>query len=158
MFPLKDRYKKYPNYLRSCIEFMLAMPNSLFNFLTNYRIHQENIYKIFVMFLIPQFSWVVQSCLTLQPHGLQHARLPCLHQLLELVQLLSIQSVMPSIHLILCCPLLLLPSIFRSIRVFASESVLHIRWPKYWGFSFSIGPPNEYLVLISFRIDWLISL
>ena len=77
MFPLKDRYKKYPNYLRSCIEFMLAMPNSLFNFLTNYRIHQENIYKIFVMFLIPQFSWVVQSCLTLQPHGLQHARLPC---------------------------------------------------------------------------------
>ena len=61
---------------------------------------------------------------------------------------------MPSNHLILCCPLLLLPSIFPSIRVFSSESVLHIRWPKYWSFSFSISPSNEYSGLISFRIDW----
>ena len=61
---------------------------------------------------------------------------------------------MPSNHLILCCPLLLLPSVFPSIRVFSSESVLRIRWPKYWGFSFSIGPSNEYSGLISFRIDW----
>ena len=62
---------------------------------------------------------------------------------------------MPSSHLILCCPLLLLPSIFPSVRVFSSESVLHIRWPKYWSFSFSISPSNEYSGLISFRVDWL---
>ena len=61
---------------------------------------------------------------------------------------------MPSNHLILCCPLLFLPSIFSSIRVFSNESVLHIRWPKYWSFSFSISPSNEYSGLISFRIDW----
>ena len=68
---------------------------------------------------------------------------------------MSIESVMPSNHLILCCPLLFLPSIFLSIRVFSNESALHIRWPKYWSFSFSINPSNEYLVLISFRMDWL---
>ena len=67
----------------------------------------------------------------------------------------SIKSVMPSNHLILCHPLLLLPSIFPSIRVFSNESVLHIRWPKYWSFSFSISPSNEYSGLISFRMDWL---
>ena len=68
---------------------------------------------------------------------------------------MSIESVMPSNHLILCCALLLLPSIFPSIRIFSNESVLHIRWPKYWSFSFSISPFNEYSGLISFRIDWL---
>ena len=62
---------------------------------------------------------------------------------------------MPSNHLIICCPLLLLPSIFPSIRVFSNESTLHIRWPKYWSFSFSISPSNEYSALISFRMDWL---
>ena len=67
---------------------------------------------------------------------------------------MSIESVMPSNHLILCHPLLLLPSIFSSIRVFSSESILCIRWPKYWGFSFSISPSNEYSGLISFRMDW----
>ena len=67
---------------------------------------------------------------------------------------MSIESVMPSNHLILCCPLLLLPSIFPSIRVFSNESVLHIMWPKYWTFIFSINPSNEYSGLISFRIDW----
>ena len=72
----------------------------------------------------------------------------------SLLKLKSIESVMPSNHLILCCPLLLLPSIFPSIRVFSNESVLHIRWPKYWSFSFSIGPSNEYSGLISFRMDW----
>ena len=71
------------------------------------------------------------------------------------LQLMSIESVMPSSHLILCRPLLLLPSIFPSIRVFSNESVLHIRWPKYWSFSFSISPSNEYSGLISFRMDWL---
>ena len=68
---------------------------------------------------------------------------------------MSIVSVIPSNHLILCCPLLLLPSVFPSISVFSSESVLHIRWPKYWSFSFSTSPSNEYSELISFRIDWL---
>ena len=73
----------------------------------------------------------------------------------SLLKLLSIELVMPSNHLILCCLLLLLPSIFPSIRVFSSESVLHIRWPNYWSFSFCISPSNEYSGLISFRIDWL---
>ena len=72
----------------------------------------------------------------------------------SLLNLMSIESVMPSNHLILCPPLLLLPSIFPSIRVFSNESVLHIRWPKYWSFSFSISPSNDYSGLISFRIDW----
>ena len=72
----------------------------------------------------------------------------------SLLKLMSIALVMPSNNLILCCPLLL-PSIFPSIRVFSNESIIHIRWPKYWNFSFSISPSNEYSGLISFRIDWL---
>ena len=68
---------------------------------------------------------------------------------------MSVESVMPSSHLFLCRPLLLLPSIYPSIRVFSNESVLHIRWPKYWSFSFSISPFNDYSGLISFRMDWL---
>ena len=72
----------------------------------------------------------------------------------SLPKLMSTESVMPSNNLILCCPLLFPPSIFPSIRVFSSESVLHIRWPKYWSFSFSISPSNEYSGLISFRMDW----
>ena len=73
----------------------------------------------------------------------------------SLLKLMSIESVMPSNHLILCHPLLPPPSIFPSIRVFSNESVLHIRWPKYWSFSFSISPSNAYSGLISFRMDWL---
>ena len=73
----------------------------------------------------------------------------------SLLKLMSIESVMPSNRLILCLSFLLLPSTFPSVRVFSSESVLHIRWPKYWSFSFSISPSNEYSGLISFRIDWL---
>ena len=73
----------------------------------------------------------------------------------SLLKLMSIGSVMPSNHLILCCPLLLLPPVFPSIRVFSSESVVCIRWPKYWSFSFSISPFSEYSGLISFRMDWL---
>ena len=73
----------------------------------------------------------------------------------SLVKLMSIKSVMPSNHLILCCPLLLLPSIFPSIGVFSNESVLCILWPKYWNFSFNISPSNEYSGPISFRMDWL---
>ena len=71
------------------------------------------------------------------------------------LRLMSIESVMPSTHLILCHPLLLLPSIFPSIRVFSNESALRIRWPKYWSFSFNISPSNEYSGLVSFRMDWL---
>jgi len=73
----------------------------------------------------------------------------------SLLKLMSIESAMPSNHLILCRPLLLSPSIFPSIRFFSNESVLHIRWPKYWSFSFRISPSNEYSGLISFRMDWL---
>ena len=80
---------------------------------------------------------------------------PVHYQLPSLLKLMSIASVMPSNHLTLCYPLLLPPSIFLSIRAFSIESVLHIRWPKYWSFSFSISPSNEYSGLISFRIDWL---
>ena len=80
---------------------------------------------------------------------------PVLHQLPGVLKLMSIELVMPSNHLILCCPLLLLPSIFPSIRVFSNESALRIRWPKYWSFSFNINPSNEHPGLISFRMDWL---
>ena len=96
----------------------------------------------------------VQSCSTLRPHGLQHARLPCPSSTQSLLKLMSIESVMPSNHCILSHLLLLLPLILPSIRVFSSDSVLRIRWPKYWSFSFIISPSNEYSGLISFRIDW----
>ena len=74
----------------------------------------------------------------------------------SLLKLMSIELVMPSNHLILCCPFLLLPSIFPSIRVFSNKSALHIRWPKYWSFSFSVSPSNEHSGLISSRMDWLV--
>ena len=98
---------------------------------------------------------VVKSCLTLcNP-------LDCRRQVSlsfitswSLLKLMSIESVMPSNHLILCCPLLLPPSIFPNIRVFSNESVFHFRWPKYWSFSFSISPSNEYSGFTSFRMDW----
>ena len=92
----------------------------------------------------------------LRPHGLQHIRLLwSITNSQSLLRLMSIESVMPTNHLILCCPLLLLPSIFPSIRVFPHKSILQIRWPKYWSFSFSISPSNEYSGLISFTMDWL---
>ena len=100
-----------------------------------------------------QFSSVAQSCPTLcDPMNRSMPGLPVHHLLLKLM---SIESVMPSPHLILCRPLLLLPPIPPSIRAFSNESVLCIRWPKYWSFSFSISPSNEYSGLISFRMDWL---
>ena len=109
-----------------------------------------------------QFSHLVMSD-SLWPHGLWNARSPCPSGLRNarslcpsqsLLKLISIELVMPSNHLILCHPLLFLPSILPSIRVFSSEAVLCIRWPKYWSFSFSISPSNEYSRLISLRIDW----
>ena len=103
-----------------------------------------------------QFSSVTQLGLTLcDPMDSSTPDLPVHHQLLELVQLMSIESVMPSNHLILCHFLLLLPSTFPNIRVFSNKSALCIRWPKYWSFSFSISPSLEYSGLISFRIDCL---
>ena len=105
---------------------------------------------------IVQFSSVAQSCPTLcDPMNRSTPGLPVHHQLLELLKLMPIESVMPSSHLILCCSLLLLPSIPPSIRVFSNEPTLHMRWPKYWSFSFSISPSNEHPGLISFRMDWL---
>ena len=108
------------------------------------------------------YSWdhitSVQSLSRVQlfaPHGLQRLVLPVYHRLLELTQSFYIESVMPSNHLILCHPLLLLPSIFPSIRVFSNYSVLRMRWPKYWSFNFNISPSNDYSGLLSFRMDWL---
>ena len=92
---------------------------------------------------------------SLRSHEPQYTRPPCLSPTPVVYPNLSIESVMPPNHLILCRPLLFLPSIFPSIRVFSNESVLHIRWPKYWSFSFSISPSSEHPGLISFRMDWL---
>ena len=115
--------------------------------------HQFQDYWI-SLFLSLQFNSVVQSCSTLC--DLWTAACPASLSFTNsqsLLKFTSIKSVMPSNHLILCGPLLLLPSIFPSIRVFSNKSVLHIRWPEYWSFSFSFSPSNEYSGLISFRID-----
>ena len=127
--------------------------------------HQAELPVLYSMFLLAiclthqfssvQFSRSVVSD-SLRPHESQHARPPCpsptpgVHS-----DSMSIESVMPSSHLILCCPLLLLPPIPPSIRVFSNESALCVRWPKYWNFSFSISPSNEHPGLISFRMNWL---
>jgi len=106
-----------------------------------------------------QFSSVAQLCPTLwDPMNRSTPGLPVHHQLRSPPKPMSIESVMPYNHLILCCPLLLLPSIFPSIRVFANESALHIRWPKYWSFSFNINPSNGHPGLISFGWTGWISL
>ena len=101
---------------------------------------------------ISQFSCSVMLD-SLRPHGLQQARPPCPSPTPGVYSNISIESVVPSNHLILCHPFLLLPSIFPSIRVFSNESALHIRWPKHWSFSFYISPSNEHPGLISFRMD-----
>ena len=117
----------------------------------------SNCFIVWCFFSIPnkgnsfQFSSVAQSCLTLcDPMNCSMPGLPVHHQLPEFIRLTSIESVMPSSHLILCRPLL--PP---SIRVFFNESTLRTRWPKYWSFSFSISPSKEIPGLISFRMDWL---
>ena len=109
---------------------------------------------VFSSFSSVQFSHSVLSD-SLRPHESQQARPPCPSPTPGVHSLMSIKLVMPSSHLILCHPLLLLPPIPPSIRVFCNESTLCIRWPKYWSFSFSISPSNEYPGLISFRMDWL---
>ena len=103
---------------------------------------------------ISQLSHSVVSN-SLQPMNRSTPGLPIHHQLPDLLKLMPIKSVMPSSHLILCHTLLLLPSIFPSIRVFFNESTLCIKWPKYWSFSFSISPSSEHPGLICFRMDWL---
>ena len=100
-----------------------------------------------------QFSPVAQSFPTLRPHELQHSM--SITNSRSLLRLMPIKSVMPSRHLILCCPPLLLPPVPPSIRVFSNESTLRMRWPRYCSFSFSISPSNEHPGLISFRMDWL---
>ena len=119
---------------------------------------QIYIYKgtILKSFRIPRILYIIssvsQSCPTLcNLMDCSTPGFPVHHQVLELLKLMSLESVMPSNYLILCCPLLLPPSIFPSIRIFSNESVIRIRWPKYWSFSFSISPSSEYSGLISFR-------
>ena len=108
-----------------------------------------------MIFSSAQFSHSVVSD-SLWPHELQHARPPCPSPTPRVYpNSTSIKSVMPSSHLILCRPLLLLPPIRPSIRVFSNESTVHVKWPKYWSFSFSISPSNEQPGLVSFRMDWL---
>ena len=108
------------------------------------------------MFYLTQFSSVTQSCPTLcNPMNCSMPGLPDHHQPQSPPKPMSIESVMPSSHLILCHPLLLLPSIFPSIRVVSNDSALRIRWPKYWSFSFNISSSSEHSGLISFRMDWL---
>ena len=113
----------------------------------------SGILNIYFRNLLLFFSCSVMSD-SVWSHGLQHARPPCPSSSLSLLKLTSIELVMPSNHFILCHPLLLLPSIFPSIRVFSNESALCIRQPKYWSFSFRISPSNEYSGPLTFRIDW----
>ena len=108
---------------------------------------------MFSVFVVIQFLHHVRLFVTPRPAACQASLSFTISQ--SLLKLMSIESVMPSNHLILCRPRLLLPSIFPSIRVFSNESVLPIRWPKYWSFSFNISPSNEHPGVISFRMDWL---
>ena len=106
--------------------------------------------EIFTISLVAQFCQTICNPMNCSTPGL-----PVHHQLPEFTQLMFIELVIPSSHLILFCPLLLLPSIFPSIRVFSNELALRIRWSKFWNFSFNISPSNEHPKLISFRMDWL---
>ena len=125
-------------------------------FINGYVSGPKDLERVFIIALFIQFSSVAQLCLTFcDPMDCSIPASLSITNSWSLLKLISIESVMPSNHLILCRPLLLLPSIFPSIRVFSDESVLRIRWPKYWSFSFSISPSSEYSGLLSFRMDWL---
>ena len=119
-----------------------------------YSIFCSNLYgkRMWKVVVVLQLLSHVQFIVTLWTAAHQASLISAISQ--SLLKLMSIESVIPSNHLILCHPLLLLPSIFLSIRVFSNESALGIRWPKYWRFSFSISPSNDYSGLISFRTDW----
>ena len=116
-------------------------------------IHRAHTYNI--IFSSAPFISATRSCLTLRPWTAAHQASLSVTNSQSLLKLISIESVMPPNHLILCRPLLLPTSTFPSIRVFSNESPLHMRWPKYWSFSFSISPSSEHPGLISFRMDWL---
>ena len=135
--------------------FLITFLDILFVFMSHsFTITCYGLISFLMIFFDIQFSLIVQSCLTLRPHGLQHNRPPCPSANSQsLLKLMSIEMVVPSNYLILCRPLLLLPSIFPSIRVFSNESALLIRWPWCWSFSFNISPSNEHSGLISFMID-----
>ena len=123
-------------------------------YLNNISNRNSGILKPLTKWCISQFSHSVVSD-SLRPHELQHEATLSITNSQSLLKLMPIELVMPSSHLILCRPLLLLPSVFPTIRVFSNESAPHIKWPKYWSFSFSISPSNEHPGLISFRMDWL---
>ena len=155
MYTLACKSKTKSNFLASyflmpqCIKEWKCFQNLILKFWGQNSFSLNNI--------IPwiQFSSVDQSCPTLcDPMDCSMPGFPVRHQILELAQTQSIRLVMPSNHLILCRPLLLLPLSFPSIRVLSNESGLCIRWPKHWSFSFSITPSNEYSGLIFFRVDW----
>ena len=112
----------------------------------------QSLFQLAIQFSSVQSLSCVRLC---NPMNCSTPGLPVHHQLLEFTQTLDIESVMPSSHLILCCPLLLLPPISSSIRVFSNESTVLMKWPEYWSFSFSISPSKEHPGLISFRMDWL---
>ena len=151
---LRDKETETTAYLHSG----LFLPRNLCDTLVSSLLNWLSFYLwISDCSLTSLFSCLVRSD-SLWPHGLKHTRLPCPSLSLSLLKLTSIVSVMPFNQLILCRPLLLLPSIFPSINVFSDKSALRIRWPKYRRFSFSISPSNEYLGMISFRIDRLTSL
>ena len=134
----------------------------------NIRMWQRLSYKMLIAMLLKItkrletakiYNSVAQFCPTLcHPWIAAHKAYLSITNSWSLLKLMSMESVMPSNHLILCHPLFLLPSVFPSIRVFSNESALPIRWPKYWSFSFSISPSNEYSGLIAFRMDWLVLL
>ena len=130
----------------------IRLRNTLVCCFGNETTFQNNFYKITSVSPVQSLSciWLFAT-----PWTAAHQASLSVTNLQSLLKLMSIELVMPSNHLILCHPLLLLPSIFPSIRVFSCESVLCIRWPKCWSFSFSISPSNEYSGLISFRLDWL---
>ena len=116
------------------------------------KLFQENIDNLYQFSLVQSLS---RARLLATPWTAAHQASLSITNSQSLLKLMSIESVMPSNHLILCHPLLLPPLIFPSIKVFSNESVLHMRWPKFWSFSFSVSPSNEYSGLISFRTDWL---
>ena len=113
----------------------------------------DNIIRHALLYQMFHCCSATKSYVTLRPHGLQQARLPCSSLSLCLRKFMSIKSVMLSNHFSLCCPLLLLPSVFPSIRVSSSQSAVPVRWPEYWSFNFSISASNEPSELLSFRID-----
>ena len=128
----------------------------------SYEIHSQKLVNCSPLLLALTSDWLLSSVQSLSrvrlfvtPWTAAHQASLSFFNSQSLVKLMSIESVMPSNYLILCHPLLLLPSIFPSIRVFSNESALCMRWPKYWSFSFNISPSNQYPGLISFRMDWL---